>query len=93
MNINVIVNIGLLMQRIREKGYHGFSDAAAHCRTSSKNFQKLAHGEIPRLDALQRICRGLGISESELIISSTIKRDEQAKVTRLELPPKQHSNS
>jgi hypothetical protein len=66
--MNVIVNIGLVLQRIREKGCHGFGDAAAICRTSPKNFQKLSRGELPRLDAVQRICRGLGINEQELIV-------------------------
>ena len=66
--MNAIVNIGLVLQKIRERGCHGFSDASALCRTSPKNFQKLAKGELPRLDALQRICRGLGISEQELIV-------------------------
>jgi len=68
--MNAIVNIGLVLQRIREKGCHGFNDASALCRTSPKNFQKLAKGELPRLDALQRICRGLGISEQQLIVST-----------------------
>ena len=75
--MHVIVNIGLVLQRIREKGCHGFSDAAAICRTSPKNFQKLSRGELPRLDALQRICRGLGISEQELIIGIPRAKPEQ----------------
>jgi hypothetical protein len=66
--MNAIINIGLVLQKIREKGCHGFSDASALCRTSPKNFQKLAKGELPRLDALQRICRGLGITEQDLIV-------------------------
>ena len=66
--MNAIVNIGLVLQRIREKKCTGFGDAAALCRTSPNNFKKLAKGELPRLDALQRICRGLGISEQELIL-------------------------
>ena len=65
--MNAIVNYGLLLRKIRERGCHGFSDAAAICRTSPKNFVKLSRGELPRLDALQRICRGLGITEQELI--------------------------
>lgn len=66
--MHAIVNIGLVLQKIREKGLHGFSDAAAFCRTSPKNFVRLSKGELPRLDALQRICRGLGIAEQDLII-------------------------
>ena len=66
--MNATINVGLLLAKIREHGCHGFSDAAAICRTSPKNFQKLAKGELPRLDALQRICRGLGITEQQLII-------------------------
>ena len=66
--MNVIVNFGLMLRRMREKNLVGFSQAAAYCQTSSNNFKKLARGELPRLDALQRICRGLGITEDELIV-------------------------
>lgn len=66
--MNAIINYGLVLRKIREKGCNGFSDAAAICRTSPNNFRKLSRGELPRLDALQRICRGLGISEQELIV-------------------------
>ena len=72
--MNAIVNIGLVLQKIREKGCSGFNDASALCRTSPKNFQKLSRGELPRLDALQRICRGLGISEMDLVIGMTKQR-------------------
>lgn len=86
--MNAIVNIGLLLQRIREKGCHGFSDAAAICRTSPNNFKKLAKGEIPRLDALQRVCRGLGISEQELIIGMVKqKQTEPAEVLEMRKHP------
>jgi hypothetical protein len=82
--MNAIVNIGLLLQRIREKGCHGFSDAAAICRTSPNNFKKLAKGEIPRLDALQRVCRGLGISEQELIVGMVKQKStEPAEVLEM----------
>lgn len=66
--MQAIVNVGLLLRRIRAKNLNGFSQAAAICCTSPKNFHKLTRGEIPRLDALQRICKGLGISEEELIV-------------------------
>jgi hypothetical protein len=66
--MHVIVNIGLLLRRMRERNLPGFSQAAAYCQTSSNNFKKLTRGELPRLDALQRICRGLGIAEDELIV-------------------------
>jgi hypothetical protein len=82
--MNAIVNIGLLLAKIREKGCTGFSDAAAICRTSPKNFNKLSRGEIPRLDALQRICRGLGVSEQQLIVGmAKMKPSEAAKVVEL----------
>jgi len=82
--MNVIVNIGLLLERIRAKGCHGFTDAAAICRTSPKNFQKLARGELPRLDAVQRICQGLGISERDLIVGAVKpKPEETAKVVEI----------
>jgi hypothetical protein len=82
--MNAIVNIGLVLQKIRERGCHGFSDAASICRTSPKNFVKLSRGELPRLDALQRICRGLGISEQELIVGMPkAKPTESADVVPL----------
>lgn len=66
--MQAIVNVGLLLRRIREKNLNGFSQAAAYCQTSAKNFHKLTRGELPRLDALQRICKGLAITEDELIV-------------------------
>jgi hypothetical protein len=82
--MKAIINIGLVLQRIREKNCAGFSDAAALCRTSPNNFKKLTKGEIPRLDALQRICRGLGISEQELIIGMVkLKPAEPAEVLEI----------
>lgn len=83
--MNAIINIGLLLTRINAKGCHGFSDAAAICRTSPKNFQKLAKGEIPRLDALQRICRGLGVAEQDLIVGMVKQKPaEPAEVISLQ---------
>lgn len=82
--MQAIVNIGLVLQKIREKGCSGFGEAAAICRTSPNNFKKLARGELPRLDALQRICRGLGISEAQLIVGMMkVKPTEGAKVVEL----------
>ena len=89
-HLQVIVNLGLLLQRIRDKGCHGFADAAALCRTSPKNFQKLARGELPRLDAVQRICVGLGMSESQLIVGS-VKSKQREPGELIELATKQHS--
>ena len=82
--MQAIVNIGLVLQKIREKGCSGFGEAAAICRTSPNNFKKLARGELPRLDALQRICRGRGISEAQLIVGMMkVKPTEAAKVVEL----------
>lgn len=82
--MQAIVNVGLLLRRIREKNLRGFSQAAAYCRTSAKNFHKLTRGEIPRLDALQRICKGLGITEEELIVGmSKGKPAEPAEVVEI----------
>ena len=82
--MQAIVNIWLVLQKIREKGCSGFGEAAAICRTSPNNFKKLARGELPRLDALQRICRGRGISEAQLIVGMMkVKPTEAAKVVEL----------
>lgn len=82
--MNAIVNVGLLLTRIREKGCNGFGEAAALCHTSPANFKKLARGEIPRLDALGRICRGLAITEAQLIVGmAKTKATEGAKVVEL----------
>ena len=78
--MNAIVNIGFLLEAIRRKGWTGFSEASARCRTSPKNFAKLSRGEIPRLDALQRICRGLGINERDLILGVSKAKSEPAEV-------------
>jgi hypothetical protein len=37
-----MVNVGLLLAKIRERGFTGFTEAAAICRTSPKNFMKLS---------------------------------------------------
>jgi hypothetical protein len=82
--MNAIINIGLLLEAIHRRGWSGFAEASAHCKTSPKNFIKLTQGEIPRLDALQRICRGLGISERELIIGAVKpKPTETAQVVEI----------
>ncbi len=66
-----------------EKNLRGFSDAAAHCRTSAGNFRKLASGEMPRFDALQRICRGLGIHPDQLIVGVHKAKSDPAEVVEL----------
>jgi hypothetical protein len=81
--LQAIINVGLLLEAIRRKGWHGFSEASAHCQTSAKNFQKLCRGEIPRLDALQRICKGLGITEGQLIVGMVKQKPEPAEVVEM----------
>jgi hypothetical protein len=80
--MNAIVNVGLLLAKIRERGCSGFGEAAAICRTSPKNFHRLMRGEIPRLDAVQRICRGLSISESQLIVGMSRPKEEPGRVVQ-----------
>lgn len=82
--MTAIINVGLLIEMIRRRGWSGFSEASARCRVSPKNFQKLIRGEIPRLDALGRICAGLGITESQLVVGmSKPKPPETAQVIEL----------
>jgi hypothetical protein len=80
MTTHCLVNIGLLLEAIRKKGWSGIVQASAHCRTSPANFHKLMRGEIPRLDALGRICRGLNLRESELIVGISKPKAEPATV-------------
>jgi hypothetical protein len=75
--MNAIINYGLVLRKIHDRGCHGFAEAAALCKTSPKNFVKLSRGELPRLDALQRICRGLGITEQDLIVGMPKAKPEQ----------------
>ena len=49
----------------------------------AENFIKLSKGELPRLDALQRIVKGLGITEQELIIGMRQKPSEPATVVEI----------
>ena len=66
--MNAIVNIGLVLQRIREKNCARFWRCGRALPDEPEQFQKACEGRTPRLDALQRICRGLGITEQELIV-------------------------
>ena len=81
--MNAIINYGLLLSKIREHGCNGFSDAAALAKTSPANFKKLSRGQIPRLDALQRICRTFGISEAQLIGQVKPRPEEPGEVVEL----------
>lgn len=82
--MNAIVNIGLVLQRIRDKGLSGFTEAAALCRVSPKSFVKLSQGELPRWDSLMRICKGLEIAESDLIVGpAKPKPTEPAEVVNI----------
>jgi transcriptional regulator with XRE-family HTH domain len=65
--MNAIINIGLLLAAIQKKGWSGFQQAAAHCHVSVETLNKISQGQIPRLDALFRICSGLDIRLEDLI--------------------------
>ncbi len=74
--ITALVDVGLILQAIRDKGWAGVDEASAHCHVSEASFKKLLKGEIPRLDALFRICDGLGISVKEVIVAPTRKEEK-----------------
>lgn len=70
MKINAMVNVGLLLDAMHRKGFAGIEEAAAVCRVAPLAFKQLLDykGEAPRVDALFRICQGLGITMKELFI-------------------------
>ncbi len=69
IKITGFVDVGYLLDKIHEAGYHGIDDAAAGCHTGSKNIRMLFefNGELPRLDALFRIRDGLKLDLEKLI--------------------------
>ena len=82
--MRAIINISVLLSAIRAKGLSGFTEAAGLCRVSPKVFKKLSTGELPRLDAVMRVCKGLDISESDLIVGPVkLKSDTPAKVVEI----------
>ena len=70
MKVNADIDVGLLLKAIQDAGFSGIEDAAAACETSPTSFKKLLNfqGELPRCDALFRICNRLKIDLKELII-------------------------
>jgi hypothetical protein len=69
LKIQGVVNVGLLLRAISNAGCNGVEQAADLCKTHPRNIHLLLNftGEIPRLDALWRICGGLKINVNELI--------------------------
>ena len=55
--MQALINVGLMLHRMREKNLNGFSHAAAYCHTNAKNLDNLSQGELPRMDALQLFCK------------------------------------
>ena len=74
--INTLVDVGLILQAIQNKGWSGIDEASARCHVSEGSLKKLLKGEIPRLDSLFRICDGLGISVKEVIVAPTRQKKE-----------------
>jgi len=72
--MRVIVNVGLLLAAIKNNRWRGVEEAAAHCRVGTNSIKKLMNGEIPRLDALFRICDGCGIQVKELIRATSFEK-------------------
>jgi len=70
MKVNADIDVGLLLKAIQDAGFAGIEDAAAACETSPTSFKKLLNfqGELPRCDALFRICNRLKIDVKELVI-------------------------
>lgn len=83
--ITVLVDVGLILQRIRDKGWNGVREASAHCHVSEASFKKLMKVEIPRLDSFFRICSGLGLNPKEICVGPSRKEEkaEGPNVTRL----------
>lgn len=81
--INTLVDVGLILQAIRDKGWSGINEASAHCHVSVESLKKLLRGELPRLDVLFRICDGLGVSVKEIIVAPTRVKGKN-EVVRIE---------
>jgi hypothetical protein len=71
--VQALINVGLLLNAIKSKGWSGIKDAAVFCHVNERTLKKLMQGQIPRLDALFRICDGCGIKLQELIIATSHK--------------------
>lgn len=81
--MQVIVNIGALLEAIRTSGFNGISQVATAAKVAPSTFHKLMRGELPRLDALQRICSTLKISERDLILGAA-KSEAKDKLVAIE---------
>jgi hypothetical protein len=80
-----MVDVGLLLQAIHDAGFAGIEDAAAACETAPASFKKLLdfRGELPRCDALFRICDRLNISLKELVINAAAHKKKTRPQGRL----------
>lgn len=76
--ITALVDVGLILQAIQNKGWRGIDEASAHCHVSENSFKKLIKGEIPRLDAFFRICEGLNLSPKEVCVAPTRKEGNRS---------------
>ena len=85
MKVNAVVDVGLLLKAIQNAGYAGIEDAGMACQTAPGNFRKLLdfRGDLPRCDALFRICNGLNIDIRELVISAGTHKKENGSQGRV----------
>ena len=65
--MNAIVDVSVVLQSIRDHDWSGVAEAATHCHVATETLNKLLAGKVPRLDALFRICNGLGLELREVI--------------------------
>ena len=60
-----------------------FSSSFPLCRVGTVAFNKLMNGEVPRLDTLFKIAKGLNLKVSDIIIGPS-KTGERGKMYRFE---------
>jgi hypothetical protein len=81
--MNALVNVGRLLDAINAAGCNGVDDAAKLCQVGTVAFNKLLNGEVPRLDTLFKIAKGLNLKVSDIIIGPS-KTEPRKKLYQFE---------
>jgi transcriptional regulator with XRE-family HTH domain len=70
MKLNAMVNVGLLLDRIRERGHVGLNECAKSAGVSSELINRLLNfnGELPHFDSLTKLLSYLNLTNERLFI-------------------------